>query len=156
MAPPPEVGVLSRIVKVVPPVEVSASVVPERAIASPPSPNVTGPFAVKVCPLAIVKLFLTEVVPEPFAPMVSVVAAPAKLTVVAVVLNRFAVDFAAIRSDVVVPSIVIPALAVTAPVNVEIPSTVNVPSAWIFPSVERVTPSDAPYPLPSLTRLQQQ
>ena len=72
------------------PVVCRVSELPSMVIASPPSPSVITPLASKV-PLAVrvpvaVKALLTVVVPVP-APIERVVAAPAKLTVVAVVLT---------------------------------------------------------------------
>ena len=79
-------------------------------------------------PEATVKAPLTVVVPL-VAPSEMVVAAPPILRVVAVVLNKLAVVFEAIRSDEVTPLIVTPFEAVTAPVRRDAPSTVKVPFA---------------------------
>jgi len=77
---------------------------PSMVIASPPSPRVTTPLASKV-PLAVrvpvtVKALLTVVVPVD-APTERVVAAPAKLTVVAVVLIRLNVVEPVVREVVI-------------------------------------------------------
>ena len=66
-------------------------------------------------PLSVVVAVLIVVVPEPFAPMVKPVAAPAKLTVVAVVLRR-SKDVEAVVSDVVIAGDV-PKTATPVPVS---------------------------------------
>jgi len=76
------------------PVAVRVIVVPERVIASPPSPIFAIPFAVSV-PLAVsvpveVSALFTVVVPVD-APSETVVAAPPTFRVVALVLKREAV-----------------------------------------------------------------
>jgi len=83
-------------------------------------------------PDATVKFPLTVVVPDA-APREIAVAAPPMLRVVAVVLKRFAVVFAAIRSEELAPPIVTPAEAVTAPVRVEVPLTTREPLAEALP-----------------------
>jgi hypothetical protein len=123
--------------------------VPEFKIMVPSGVNVDWPNAVKVFPVATVRAPFTVVVPL-VAPSEIAVAAPPILRVVAVVLNKLAVVFAAIRSEVVAPSMVMPFEAVTAPVRRDAPSTVNVPFAWMSPAFEIVTPLVPAYPPPTV------
>jgi len=111
--------------------------------------KVDWPLAVKVCPVATVapalavispvavKALLTVVVPVE-APMLTAVASPPMFTVVAFVLNRVAipVEVVVISAPLTAKS----AAAVTFPVKVDVPSTVNVPLAWMFPVLLIETP----------------
>lgn len=99
----------------------------------------TGPKADSVFDEATVKLPLTVVVPAA-APRDRVVAAPPILRVVAVVLNKLAVVFDEIRSADEAPETVIPAEAVTAPVNCEVPSTVMLPLVERSPAFVILSP----------------
>lgn len=93
----------------------------------------------KVLPVGIVSELFIVVVPV-VAPIETVVAAPPIFKAVAVVLNTFAVALSVVMSAVVAPLTLIPEDAVTAPVRVEVLSTVKVPLVWILPALEMVVP----------------
>ena len=101
--------------------------------------KVEAPFAVSVFPVGIVRFPFTVVVPEAF-PILTVVAAPPMLSVVAVVLNRFAVDCSAIRSEDDPPFTYTPFCAVSVPDTVAYWLTCRLPFVCITPVEEIVVP----------------
>jgi hypothetical protein len=101
--------------------------------------NETGPVVVSILLAPKVRLLLIVVVPE-VAPKVTVVAAPPIFKVVAVVLNKVAIDLSVVISACEVPLTLMPLYAVTKSLRSEVPSIVNAPLAWITPRLEIDTP----------------